>query len=70
MNPLNDVVCNRADAHRECWGCGASVPHSPNTCEPCPFDIYAQCVDIDWITEVGKPDYRIPPAERCSTPHS
>lgn len=41
---MEKVICNSIGSHKMCTGCGASVPHDPDHCEPCPAVLSAMCI--------------------------
>lgn len=49
------VICRSAGEHKICEGCGASEPHDPAYCEPCPVDENAICNPVVCDAEAIEP---------------
>lgn len=43
---MEKVICNSIGSCHLCAGCGASVPHHHDHCEPCPVNENAKCLPI------------------------
>lgn len=47
------VICNSIGSTDECRQCGASKPHSSSSCEQCPINKEAACIDFDTVVRAG-----------------
>ena len=43
---MSNVICNSIGSTPHCRECGASKPHYFKSCEPCPINKKAHCIDI------------------------
>lgn len=43
---MSKVICNSIGTTMHCFTCGASKPHYPQSCEPCPVNNQAVCKTI------------------------
>lgn len=43
---MKKVICNSIGSTHACVGCGASVAHDHDSCEPCPINKEARCTAV------------------------
>lgn len=44
---MNKVICNSIGSTHACNGCGAAKEHDHDSCEPCPINKEAKCVEVE-----------------------
>ncbi len=48
------VICSKAKTCTKDSMCGAKQPHEDNSCETCPFDTSAKCIEVKPIISQSK----------------
>lgn len=43
---MSKVICNSIGSTHLCNGCGAAKPHYRMSCEPCPANDQAKCIEV------------------------
>lgn len=64
---MKKVICNRIGSTHLCEGCGAAIPHYNTSCEPCPVNEHAQCIEV-FEDDYDDDEDSFEPCDNCDLP--